>query len=154
MENKYFIPDISDIRIGYEYEEYHPVWTSEGIDESFWVHKVFKEPLMYGTTISDKIDLRHIRVPFLTKEQIENERWELAEVLEEDDDGNDMFSTGFEKYINEDNWYSFVKKEDNKIIIYKSWYRNSVVRLTRVLFYGKCRCINDFRLIMKMLNIK
>ena len=151
MENKYYTPTLDDIRLGYEYEINY---------SGYWKKLVITDFYTDGYGLGDVQEVvakinnnpNQIRIPYLTKEQIIAEGWELTNVLEEDDEGKDIFSTGFEKYINDDNWYSLVLK-DNKIIIYKSWYRNNVCRLTRTVYYGKCPSINEFRTITKLLNI-
>lgn len=152
-DNKYFVPSIEDIRVGYEYE-YHSCHPQEE-GNCTWNTKKFPDPFVgYNLkAFETQINRGWIRVPYLTKEQIEAEGWELANVLVEDDNGNDMFNTGFVKYIDEDHWYELVLKEDNRTFIQYKWYRNSVAQLCREIYYGKCPSINEFRFITKLLGI-
>ncbi len=70
MQNNYFIPDISDIRVGYEYEYI--------IGTVFQKVKIrnLTDPLLKN--IEAAFESKVARVPYLTKEQIEAEGWELS----------------------------------------------------------------------------
>ena len=151
MENKYFTPDMEDFHIGYECEISTPtIWKSGKFPEILELNSELDE---FGKDSLMKAAHAILRVPYITKEQIEAEGWELQNVLLKDDDGNDMFSTGFVKSIDEYHWYELVLQEDNKIFIQYKWYRNSVAQLCRTVYYGKCKDINTFRKICKLLEI-
>lgn len=66
--SKYFTPDIEDIRVGYVCEvNYHypeVVWEESTVSDNFHFQN-------WTSRIADKA----IRVPYLTKEQIEAEGW-------------------------------------------------------------------------------
>jgi len=139
MENKYFVPDISDIRVGYEYERF---------DGDNWVKYNFDSdsPVFYdmeGWRFELKHDIEEgvIRVPYLTKEQIEAEGWET-----------------------DPSWDNPIEfwKEDYVIKIYKEIGKNKEKQAIRIwhgvkdgqqLFMGECKDINTFRYICKLLNI-
>jgi hypothetical protein len=85
MDDKYFVPEISDLRIGYEYEynghfTHLPPqeWKKIIVDYDFFTKNEGwdEEPIsMYY--LSDLIQHpKNFRVPYLTKEQIEAEGWE------------------------------------------------------------------------------
>ena len=88
MENKYYTPAIEDIRLGYEAEALLPSTDSWVCDT--WTPFVI-DPLKYshytpwqgdGTHFDDvvnKLSLKQIRTPYLTKEQIEAERWKVTD---------------------------------------------------------------------------
>ena len=61
-ENKYFTPDIEDIRVGYECEE--GSWDSKE-DKRIW-HKY----IWPGDRAPDDIEYYAFQTPYLTKEQI------------------------------------------------------------------------------------
>ena len=153
MENKYFTPDVLDIYVGYELE-----WKAK-IRHQDWEKTICDVDLIsiiydqYEHADDEEPFNEQFRVPYLTKEQIEAEGWKLQNILLEDDDGNDMFSTGFTKTIDEHHWYELVLQEDNKLFIQYKWYRNSVTQLWRTIYYGKCKDINTFRKICKLLEI-
>jgi len=175
MENKYFTPDIEDICIGYECEVYsiglqmindRLLPDDERDNELKWRPRIIKcgsdilsleahsyqnEDELYK---SFKILWKnYIRVPYLTKEQIEAEGWSFETVLFADDDENDVYSDGFAKHIDQDHWYEMVLRKDNKIHIVYKWYRNSVAQLWRDVYSGNCKDINTFRKITKLLKI-
>ena len=151
MENKYFTPDMEDFHIGYECEISTPtIWKSGKFPEILELNSELDE---FGKDSLMKAAHAILRVLYLTKEQIEAEGWKLQNILLEDDDGNDMFSTGFTKTIDEHSWYELVLQEDNNLFIQYKWYRNSVTQLWRTIYYGKCKDINTFRKICKLLEI-
>lgn len=156
-ELKYYIPEIEDIKVGYECEIYEQSTTKLIKDIKWHSVKVTIGNSEYGETLAinrvpNYLKQSKIRTSYLTKEQIEKEGWKIQNVLIEDDDGNDMFCTGFVKDIDENRWYELVFQEDKTFIQYK-WYRNSVTQLCRPIFYGKIKSINEFRTLCKWLGI-
>lgn len=145
MENNYFTPDIEDIRLGYECE----VFTHKEIekfDKGEW------KPYTVRPNIIDVIlsleDLSEvIRVPYLTKEQIEAEGWEKMKPF--------IISVGLEY-----NYIPFEKKIEDMEYRLDYNYDSNKLRISygfgfgQVMFEGKCKDINTFRYICKLLNIK
>lgn len=144
MENKYFTPSIEDIRVGYECEELldtcYNCGTKDERHDIRWEKRVFKE-LLHSNYIYEKIKNEKLRVPYLTKEQIEAEGWkELKRELD-----------GFGKYSyfqKETKHITFQEKEhileihnDEAYSDHQTWYE------------GECKDINTFRQIMKLLGI-
>lgn len=138
-ELKYYTPDIEDIRIGYECE----VNNAKGYKKTF-------EPLCIGYKIDggyeDEIGeiiamiddgYGEVRTPYLTKEQIEAEGWNISV-------GKDYRVTLFRKdiYILGYNW-------ENKMLKVTTFEKES-----QTLYNGSCSSINEFRYICKLLNIK
>lgn len=122
MINKYFTPSIEDIRVGYECD----MLNSEGNWQSF----KFGDHLYYE---GFGVDMEQLRVPYLTKEQIEAEGWK-HEWLEKGTHSwskKELILTTFEDF-------SRIK------INYISGYQ---------LFDGECKDINTFRYICRLLNI-
>ena len=130
--NKYFTPDIEDLHIEYECEIYGQC-TSKLIKKVEWHPvKVNDSPEMskYVGILQCKklIKTHHIRVPYLTKEQIEAEGWKYVNM--------DMcwIKNGIELYL----------EKNNKIEILKQ---------PNFLYQGECKDINTFKKIIKLLNI-
>ena len=130
MENKYFIPDIEDIHAGYECELLiFAKWEPNTVKPYTALESV-------GKCIKDKV----IRVPYLTKEQIEAEGWSKAKA---------PIVT-----IKHD-FYEIPYIKDNFRIDYN--FKNNLINILENngvnLFYGKCKDINTFRKIIKLLGI-
>ena len=140
MENKYFTPDIEDIRVGYECEANPKLYGS--------VEDVWKPTIMKG--VGQEVIYYHslgvYRTPYVTQEQIEAEGWK--------------FSSKWEPVI-------FFKKGD---WILKYWYKLHIIELhtndlvreidkfnanfdRATTLNCECKSINELRIIQKMLRI-
>lgn len=141
MEQKYFTPDIADLKIGYEYQEFRGTNDELRIpekynDNSLWeTHTIEKDYYSCGSCRdSDMGDLLlnlrfgRIRVPYLTCEQIESEGWEVFDNISYKK-GSWHFTLGF-PLISINNFKGFG------------------------CFSGSCPSINELRLIQKLLNIQ
>jgi hypothetical protein len=137
MENKYFTPDIEDFHVGYECE----------ILKENWEHFVFNveeiipvfAKVNSKTIVSDKI-----RVPYLTKEQIEAEGWEHV--------GGKLLSGDFQDY--QKNNFSMRYATDTRklsIMVRDPSFSNERFQVT--ILKAECRDINTFRKIIKLLGI-
>jgi hypothetical protein len=128
---QYFTPDISDIRVGYECEaifsngKWHP----------------FKYEEHDFSVLEIEILNKQIRVPYLTKEQIEAEGWVYSEEESKDSNICEWWDKGDWSLIMWWGGEGGIAEIDNHDKIDFS-YR------------GVCKCINDFRYICKLLNIK
>ena len=132
---EYFTPQIEDIRVGYECEIHlNGQWLHETIDYND-LHSLTRS--IYGLMTDQAIEEKRIRVPYLTKEQIEAEGWKWE---------GELFSKGF--YI-----LNFMKDEITypiqgivvTIAIMDSEYGQR--------YLGDCKDINTFRYICKLLGI-
>lgn len=119
---KYFQPEISDIRVGYECETC--VMSNE------WIPTIISFNHS-NSAILECIQLGEVRVPYLTKEQIEAEGWEPRDCIVY----TDWVKNGYEL---------FYANKENKIRIMGHEIQ---------LFYGQCKDINTFRYIIKLLGI-
>ncbi len=143
MENKYFTPDIEDLCIGYECEyNFAKAYTDEFDFVKIDYKDITSGEAGYTNELTDMIHLiddgaAAIRVPYLTKEQIEAEGWKyLSEgYVEQQAFYKDDFqmSCFYDKHL-----LKIIKKESLKTVI---------------LYQGSCKCINDFRKIIKLLGI-
>lgn len=137
QEPNYFTPSIEDIHVGYEFEAFlaNPkkkdrVWKPQ-IYENKWVDKYldFEYMLKEG----------RIRVPYLTKEQIEKEGWKKQ--------GSNKF---YEKHKNSKIYYLWVT--ENRISINEGMFGLLYWKVPQI-YRGECKDINTFRHISKLLNI-
>jgi hypothetical protein len=126
MKNKYFTPDIEDIHVGYACEELrNGNWEFLNIPYNECLNDLYSQCLN-----------NFIRVPYLIKEDIEDEGWEII--------NSEIFTYGY-----------FLKgecklelQEDNKICIRKGlWYPENTI------YKGECKDINTFKKIIKLLGI-
>jgi hypothetical protein len=131
MENKYFTPDIDDIHIGYELE----------VNYNFKLNDIFHKKIIDSFEELSDIHSRMpgdcvIRIPYLTKEQIEAEGWKFDYNLGDFD--------YYIKKVNDKEEYEleFCYKERININIWK-----------RTLYHGECKDINTFRKLIKLLGI-
>lgn len=144
MENKYFTPDIEDIRVGYEYEQH--------FETEDWQPSVYSETHANLFNFKCWIKLGRIRVPYLTKEQIEVEGWEYQTT-------NKIRNWyEIESPENGGNWYGYY--------IYKAQLiHDSEMKYVKIsfcfdcanwetVFEGECKDINTLRSVMKLLRMK
>jgi hypothetical protein len=127
-EDKYYVPEISDFRIGFEYE-------FQGIPKG-WHKMIFSEEDNLKTMRYNIEKLEDaIRVPYLSKEQIEKEGWK-------------------QRVTEDDTWYLGEQRDYDLIKARKSHYyiiMNNDSDIT--LFSGEIKSINEFRYICKLLKI-
>lgn len=149
MENKYFIPEKEDLRIGYECEMFVFNTIKE---ESFWKKHVLT-PFTLRIGIEDETK-SYIRTPYLSQEQLEAEGWNLTDIPFDDDlKDEDVFKKAFEKVISENLWYTLELMENHQIQIQKRYYINQVSQIWKVVFEGECKCINQLKQIFKQIHI-
>ena len=136
MENKYFTPDIEDFYVGYEFE------TKMYGEDDTWVKCIYSKPTdeLFCKDSDDNIWVNDsLRVPYLTKEQIEAEGWR-------DDTASFQKPELFVAYQNSSTWRKLVYRfSDNmlQIVEVDDSYKYS----------GNCKDINTFRKIIKLLKI-
>lgn len=151
-DQKYFTPDIEDIKLGYELETCYlkPGWEK---------YIVTKENINWflESWIGDAYDTE-FRVPYLTKEQIESRGW-VSAILQDlwvKVDGSkgvygfkknieQGFNTGTNYELTYDERFYHVKIHIHN---YGSWSMNNYD-----VFNGECKDINTFDYIMKLLKI-
>lgn len=160
-QNKYFTPDIEDIRVGYEGE----INWSRGYSETFVPFKITvqNEDFAYTGLLSEIVDAMddgyaEVKTPYLTKEQIEAEGWTQLE------DKSPFTSKPykFRKIIgeketgifNQDSIYTleYYGIGNTNLIIHLEW-ESSWNRYNGNIFKGTCKDINTLRYICKLLGI-
>jgi hypothetical protein len=161
MENKYFTPDIEDLCIGYEYEKYSIglqvvndmfLPDNERDDELKWRPKRIESGSdiihLEACSYQGEKELyrpykilwkNYIRVPYLTKEQIEAEGWI-------DDTASFQKPELFVAYQNSSTWRKLVYRFSDNML--------QIVEVDDSYIYsGNCKDINTFRKITKLLKI-
>jgi len=132
---EYFTPSIEDIRVGYECEmRQRNIWEFYRIQ--------------WNDCLSDFVDMDGIRVPYLTKEQIENEGWKF--IHSSSWETGDLI--GFEK----DDWiisYNLKTKVMTISFKYASAWNIEIYGPLIYSYRGPCKDINTFRQICKLYNI-
>jgi hypothetical protein len=147
-QSKYFTPNIEDIRVGYECEmstdrfEFFKtkIDLSDINDLIDWYRQGY-----FTNNLSDII-----KVPYLTKEQIEAEGWKTWNGAGDFQRTKPLFfiskkldiPAGNRNYSLVNCGYNFETKE----------LKIDIEQLT--IFIGECKDINTFRYICKLLNIK
>lgn len=151
-KNKYYTPDIEDIRIGYEFEynghfKHLPPqeWKKIVMDYEFFTEGGGwdNEPMSmyYLPKIKHYTEPENIRVSYLTKEQIEAEGWEEMKPP----------IVAINLYFREAPYIKGEYRMDYNFemqlmqIQHNSYYKD--------IFYGKIKSINEFRWICKLLKI-
>lgn len=133
FKERYFTPSIEDIHVGYECE----FLKGQGMEnQKLWQPLTIKQS-MFPTILRD---YKFLRVPYLTKEQIEAEGWIPT-----------VASEGYEYRYK--NYYMYISKIYNKegIPLLNLGIEN--VTTQEDIFLGECKDINTFRYISKLLNI-
>lgn len=146
MENKYYIPDISDIRIGYECEK-------ALLDSDWYItgwEQIIIQNLQDIQSIKDYPNL--YRTSFLTREEIETEGWEHI--------GGQLSSFGRQDFI------KTIILENVERELELSIYNDHTMYIILLeknpcdngcgpeyLYQGSCPSINEFRFIIKLLQI-
>ena len=151
MENKYFTPDIEDMSVGCEFE----------MDDTWggWKKLTLTKELLANSLVglgsgNERSPWYHkIRVPYLTKEQIEAEGWEYVK-------NTNTVDVDICHIFNKNNymlgWFPLINKIavlvrdpskafDEKGILIEY---NNTERYT-----GSCKDINTFKKIIKLLEI-
>jgi hypothetical protein len=146
MENKYFVPDIEDLHIGYEFEIINNFGLFEVDEDTIpWTRHILKEGDIHAAyddytfleICVQYLNSNRLRVPYLTKEQVEAEGW----VFHSQGNSGGIFYLLFKNSFRVTIWI------DSLEIEFEESEGNT-------LFYGECKDINTFRKICKLLNIK
>lgn len=162
MENKYFTPDIEDIRVGYEAEVNWEFYrNSDGTKSSTpdgWKPVVFKG---VDEAVRHYHSLGMYRVPYLTKEQIEAEGWKPLESKFYPKGDSDTRNFQFEKdnfiltFYQEEKVVFFIAKDVTKLewmcVTPRTGWGHGLHELFRCTL--PCKDINTFRQICKLLGV-
>ena len=142
MENKYFTPDIEDIRIGYECEIDAPIYKNKNfiVDENQFQYVDFC------------INAGILKVPYLTKEQLLTEGWKF--------ENTNGITYWFSKNSPEvgGNWYGYYIYKATLLYDFERKKLKILFSFDAVedecVFEGECKDVNTFGYICKLLKIK
>lgn len=143
MENKrYYTPNVEDLHIGYEYEQFSHLrgtWDKKVLDYNEFISILDEER-------NDWCE-HHIRTPFLNREQIEKEGWEIKEGYLSSPPHNCVFTKG--------NMMGAILVDDRLVLAFKDITEDKYTEYMSQgqIFLGKCPSINEFRKIIKLLEI-
>ena len=154
MENKYYTPNIEDIRIGYEMEWLHKAnensFILDGVEIDTWFPWDYDSQGFSIKAFKRFIENNTIRTPYLTDQQIVNEGWEPKEV--------------FGDYVC---IYQKVTKEKGFELVYN--FEKHTLMFRKLYFYGldeeytntklshdslECKSINELRDLEKLFKTK
>lgn len=151
MTDKYYTPSIEDIRVGYEVESHEWCIDEIGTPErnyDRWTTKILDKS--HVETIL-KYGIKGIRVPCLTKEQIEAEGWSIVDISKQWGD-KPSYKEAFEKgnyFLGLDTRKPHIEiiAKDVTLIDFLPEFPE------RFRITIPCPSINEFRIICKLLNI-
>lgn len=145
MENKYFTPDIEDIRVGYECELLiNEDWERATLSDIERLGLQFTGiQNRYEWTFTELKD--YIRVPYLTKEQIEADDYPIIGIY------------AGEGSLHKKGLYELVFLPNYRLVITKVWksFEGEPDEKThrKDVYNGPCQDINMFRYITKLLGV-
>lgn len=144
--NKYYIPDLKDLYVGYQLEHLPKIrvkgkywWNKDTYREGEWRKVVFLNGVEIGNSLVTSEDLKKIRTKYLDVEDIES----LGFVNIGKTKNNVTIFTLYNKNLN------LLLKENNRIEITKP---NIELLQEETLFKGNCKSINELKLILKLIG--
>lgn len=168
MEQQYYTPNVEDIRVGYEcFWVKDPIkdLTDDNLIPIIFTPKKLSSalfpPFNWEREDTDNLrpNLTSYKVSYLTKEQIEAEGWKITSDINT--------HTTFEKidgFLDEEEdstgWYYELILFNKRIYLYR--YQINYGKPDKpypgqgdgnIIYSGQCPSINEFRTIMKLLNI-
>lgn len=157
-KTKYYIPNIEDLFVGYQCEQFMNIISAGGeiADNKWFPMKLGLSSLRIGDFKADDVlyykhNPETIRTLYLTKEDIEKEGWKNPEVYR--DGGTLLYSKksknrSYELTFRGENFMT----PSREIIITE--VRKMMDRLIRdKIFKGECKSINELRKLQTWLNI-
>ncbi len=141
-ESKYYTPDIEDLFIGYECElKYTKEWRKEILwNPALTVHKLKHKGYDLRTKYLDKQDIEELSWKLTDK----RDPWLGIGYIYEKDQKCDGFNE----------WGKFTLTfVPNRIFKIHYRYQSSYINHDDYIFDGKCPSVNEYRKIMKLLNI-
>lgn len=161
MEKQYYSPDLEDLFIGYELEYLFvttpmtKLWKPFKIENSFDFNEIWD--------VFNEGKSTNIRTPYLSKEDIEKEGWEFypkgynnfleralskSEWERAEEYNYDTNSFPFELWFKRGDYYLALYRSTSKLLIVKK------LDTPNLIFKGKCPSVNEFRKVIKLLEIK
>lgn len=137
MNNKYFTPDLEDLFIGYE----TTIFTPSEFEQPYYKDIILsKNDLIEIFTFNGDlrngqgIPLDFLKTSYLTKEDIEKGGWE------------NTYKNFSDFYFEKENYRLLYDFNALDLKVFKNI-------ISEVIFDGKIKCVNEFRKLIKMLEI-
>lgn len=148
-EQKYFTPEIEDLRVGYECEIGILDYSSTGPIKE-WEKYIIGQGVEFTNSLRERNPYRlpspeFLRVPYLNQKQIEGEGWVFMDVFAE--------SIRFHKNFSGKSWYQLTWEEKSKWLVIERKSNESDSNNSHNKFTGYCKDINTLRFILKLLAI-
>ena len=151
---QYYTPDIEDIRVGGNYEvfsigrqidEYGLFLSPEKRDDELKWREYIGKSASDVLHLSIYLQKQELRVPYLTKEQIEAEGWYCTNHVE----------LNFQRIISDDLWWELDYNIDTHDLTIECWKENHITNKSDCFtkFEGECKSINEFHYVCKLLKI-
>lgn len=133
---KYYIPEIKEFYVGFEYEYFKEVWNEVACDLEC-------DPI---EELRSNIKENKVRVKYLDKEDIESLEFTITSqygnYIEFEKEENNILKTS----------YKFIYNENKKLSV--EFYNGRKHQSSTPLFWGIVNNKSEFKKLMKMLNIK
>ena len=145
MKNdKYYVPESSELRIGYECEV-NALATADRKEDK-WVSTCIQR-IDHIERAEIALNLKYLRTSYLTKEQLETDGWIKGK-----------WDNFCKPCPNDDSFYKLhrLNKYDDTVSLNYDFQNHELfidVGSANVLFSGECKDINTFRWICKLLKI-
>jgi len=137
-EDKYYIPEISDLKVGYECEN--------RLTGKNWLQlKISKKDAFYISSFINDLELDNLRTPYLTKEDIENLGYFITEDVDKSRKYPEIGSLFVHKTI--DVFLTFYQESH-----YIEIHNNEDYADRKTLYFGYCPSINELKTILKLLE--
>lgn len=156
QENKYYTPDVENIRYGYEMEWLNKANESsfvlDGVDVDTWTKWDYEFQGLSLNGIRNMIADKRLRVPYLTKEQIEELGWKYVGSMT----GGSPDTEQQEYYLSTNLVeYKMYKATNHSAITISGWFHdNPHEPTTMTLYRGECKDKNTLQYLMKLLKIQ
>jgi hypothetical protein len=137
LEQQYYIPSLEDFRPGFKCELRDPDYQGQS-DGGEWKEMSSASNIIADTLLNWKY-FQDYRVPYLTAEQIVAEGWIRQR-------STNIFNMTINALCEYRLWF----EPDTRTVTIDKCIMDDI----NDIYNGSCRCINDFRLICKLLNIK
>ena len=142
MDAEYYTPDVEDIHIGFECEINYPKgWIPIKVEDLYTDSDGYGNAYEVEHTI--KNSPQDIRVLCLTKEQIEAEGWKVTQQM--------MYC---EHIMSKDKNSLIYNSVNRELRLFKPIEDMGIeLDYNKIVFDGSCKSINEFRVIIKLLNL-
>lgn len=148
MENKYYVPEIEEFHVGFEYE-YVTNMAVPTDDDSKWDSFLFGDQEKFKSwdwrlLLQDCLKRKLIRVKCINREDIEEFGWELDSVVEKEA----FFIHNSNSFSSQEEWMLVFREKESSIEIYST--KKDTVSFS---FYGIAKNKSELKKLLAQLNI-